>query len=171
MTNFPWYVVRVRSNFERVASVSFQEKGYETFLPVYLSRRRWSDRTKQVELPLFSGYVFSRFDANLRLPILQTPGVVSIIGSSVTGPLPVDEAEIEAVRTLLSSKVPVGPCPFLRVGQAVILDRGPLAGVEGLVLQIKENFRLVVSISILQRSVYAEIDRDWIKPVKALGAS
>src|ERR1700677_4474973 len=106
MTQFPWYVVRTRSNFERSVSLSLQEKGKETFLPVYRSRRRWSDRTKEIELPLFAGYVFSRFDPYSRLPILQTPGVVSIVGSS-TGPIPVEESEIEAVRALLQAGLPV----------------------------------------------------------------
>jgi transcription antitermination factor NusG len=161
---FPWYVVRVRSNFERVASLSFQEKGYETFLPLYHSRRKWSDRIKEVDLPLFPGYVFSRFNPNLRLPILQTPGVVSIIGSSATGPISVDEVEIDAVRTFLASKLPVGPWPFLRAGQPVTIAKGPLAGVSGFVVEVKTGFRLVVSISLLQRSVYAEIDRDWVTP-------
>lgn len=166
MTRFPWYAVRVRSNFERSASVSFEGRGYETFLPLYRSRRKWSDRTKEIEVPLFGGYVFCRFDQYFRLPILQTPGVVSIVGTSA-GPIAVDEQEIDAVRSILQAKLPVGPWPLLQEGQCVSVDRGPLAGVQGIVLEVKNGFRLVVSISILQRSVYAEIDRDWVRPVRA----
>jgi transcription antitermination factor NusG len=167
MDVLPWYVVRVRSNFERVAAASFHEKGFETYLPLYRSRRKWSDRTKEIDVPLFPGYVFSRFDTALRLPILTTPGVVSIVGSNATGPAAVPEAEIEAIRKLLQSKLPIGPWPFLSAGQHVVVERGPLSGVEGIVVQIKNGFRLVVSVSLLQRSVYAEIDRDWVRPVKA----
>lgn len=169
MEKFPWYVVRVRSNFERTATLSFQEKGYETYLPAYTSRRMWSDRTREIEAPLFPGYVFCRFNPYLRLPILQTPGVVSVI-SSPTGPIAVDESELDAVRTLLQAKLPVGPWPFLRAGQCVAVERGPLKGVEGIVLEVKSHFRLVVSISLLQRSVYAEIDRDWVRPIRAVCA-
>jgi transcription antitermination factor NusG len=164
----PWYVVVVRANFERVTSLRFQEKGYETYLPLYRARRKWSDRRKEVEVPLFAGYTFCRFDAAHRLPILQTPGVVSIVGTKATGPIPVDEAEINAVRAMLDSELPVGPWPFLREGNFVTVERGPLAGVEGIVVEVKSNFRLVVSVSLLQRSVYAEIDRDWVVPRAAI---
>jgi transcription antitermination factor NusG len=160
----PWYVVVVRTNFERVTSLRFQEKGYDTFLPLYRAQRKWSDRRKEIEVPLFSGYTFCRFDAAHRLPILQTPGVVSIVGTKATGPIPVDENEIKAVRTMLDSELPVGPWPFLREGNFVSVERGPLAGVEGIVVEVKSNFRLVVSVSLLQRSVFAEIDREWVVP-------
>ena len=161
---FPWYVLAVRSNFERSASQSLADKGYETFLPQYRVRRKWSDRSKEIELPLFSGYTFCRFDSRQRLPILQAPGVISILGFTGTGPIPVDEAEIAAVRTLLDSNLPVGPWPFLRAGSFVTVERGPLTGVEGIVVEVKTKFRLVVSVSLLQRSVSVEIDRDWVVP-------
>jgi transcription antitermination factor NusG len=164
----PWYVVVVRANFERVSSLRFQEKGYETYLPLYRARRKWSDRSKEVEVPLFAGYTFCRFDADHRLPILQTPGVKSIVGTKTTGPIPVDETEINAVRAMLDSELPVGPWPFLGEGNFVTVERGPLAGVEGIVVEVKNNFRLVVSVSLLQRSVYAEIDRDWVVPRTAI---
>jgi transcription antitermination factor NusG len=166
IAKFPWYVVRVRSNFERTASVSFQEKGYETFLPVYRCRRRWADRVKQVDQPLFPGYTFCRFDAQKRLPILQTPGVVSILGSSL-GPIPVEDHEVESVSRMLASSLPVGPWPFLGQGQYVVVERGPLSGLEGLVIEVKAKFRLVVSVTLLNRSVYAEIDREWVRPTSA----
>jgi len=163
-SRFPWYVVRTRSNFERAASLSLQEKGYETFLPVYRSRRKWADRTKEIEVPLFAGYTFCRFDASRRLPILQTPGVTSILGHSTTGPIPVEESEVAAINTMLRTELPVGPWPFLREGQYVRVERGPLTGLEGFVIQVKAHFRLVVSVSLLQRAVYAELDREWIRP-------
>lgn len=164
MNGHPWYVVRVRSNFERIAVSSLNEKGYETFLPLYRARRRWSDRTKEIDVPLFSGYSFCRFDASRRLPILQTPGVVAIVSSAATGPIPVEDSEIEAVRTMVATGLPVGPWPFLSEGDFVTVERGPLTGVEGCIVQVKAHYRLVVSISLLQRSVYAEIDRDWVVP-------
>jgi transcription antitermination factor NusG len=161
---FPWYVVAVRPNFERSISLSFRDKGYETFLPVYRVRRKWSDRSKEIEVPLFPGYMFCRCDARERLPILQVPGVVSMLGFPGTGPIPVDEGEIDAIRTVLRSGLPVGPWPFLRKGSFVTVERGPLSGLEGIIIEVKSKCRLVVSVSILQRSVCAEIDHDWVVP-------
>lgn len=114
--------------------------------------------------PSFSGYTFCRFDVSRRLPILQTPGVFSILGSSTTGPIPVEESEVATVRTMLEAGVPVGPWPFLCEGQYVTVERGPLAGLEGFVVQFKGNFRLIASVSLLQRAVYAELDRSWVRP-------
>jgi transcription antitermination factor NusG len=112
----------------------------------------------------FPGVHFCRFDVSRRLPVLQTPGVFSILGSSATGPIAVDESEIATISAMLKSGALVGPWPFLREGEYVMVERGPLAGVEGFIIQTKANFRLVVSVSLLQRSVYAELDRDWVRP-------
>ena len=163
-SEFPWYAVRLRSNFERCSSQILQEKGYPTFLPLHRTRRVWSDRTKELEVPLFSGYTFCRFDPQNRLAILTTPGVVGILESSA-GPIPVEESEIEAVRTLLKSGLPVGPWPFVREGQRVVVERGPFTGVEGLVASVKNRYRLIVSLSLLQRSVAVEIDRECVRPL------
>jgi transcription antitermination factor NusG len=158
-----WYALRVRSNFEWAVNAVLTGKEYEAFLPTYRTRRRWSDRMKEVEAPLFRGYTFCRFDATRRLPILTTPGVVSIIGSAA-GPIQVDEREIASVRGMVASGVVVGPWPFLREGQFVTVEHGPLAGVEGIIVSFKSQYRLVVTVSLLQRSVAVEIDRDWVRP-------
>src|ERR1700684_772011 len=93
-TNLLWYAIRVRSKFERVASLTLSGKGYEEFLPLYRSGRAWSDRAKQLDLPLFPGYLFCRFDVQDRLlPILTTPGVISILGFGRT-PVPIADEEI-----------------------------------------------------------------------------
>ena len=162
----PWYAVRLRSNFERCASQIFEEKGFTTFLPLQRTRRVWTDRVKEIEVPLFSGYTFCKFDPQHRLPILTTPGVVSILESS-NGPIPVEEHEIEAVRSLLKSGLAVGPWPFLQQGQTVVVERGPLQGTEGIIIQLKNKYRLVVSLSLLQRSVSVEIDRECVRPIAA----
>ena len=97
-----WYALRVQSRLSSLASTTLRGKGYEEFSPLYRSRRRWSDRTKELELPLFPGYLFCRFDVSDRLPILTTPGVIGIVGIGKT-PAPVDLDEIEAVRAILRS--------------------------------------------------------------------
>jgi transcription antitermination factor NusG len=161
---FPWFAVRVRSNCERTVMDSLISKGHETFLPTYLSRRRWSDRYKEIQAPLFPGYTFCRFDPTRRLPVLTTPGVVAIVGTT-NGPVAIDEREIESVRAMVSSGFIVGPWPFLREGEFVAVESGPLQGVEGVIVSVKNQYRLVVSISLLQRSVAVEIDRAWVRPV------
>jgi transcription antitermination factor NusG len=93
-----WYAIRVQSKFENFVSVTLRGKGYQEFLPVYRSKRRWSDREKEIDLPLFASYLFCRFDVRGRLlPILTTPGVISIVGAGKT-PVPVSDVEISLSR-------------------------------------------------------------------------
>jgi transcriptional antiterminator NusG len=160
----PWFAVRVRSNHERVSAIHLRERGYEEFAPSYQTERRWSDRRKRIEQFLFPGYVFCRFDVEHRLPVLTAPGVVGLVGFGKI-PCPVPDHEIEYVRSLIKSGLLVTPWPFLQVGQQVVIEHGPLTGVEGILQQVKGKFRLVVSINMLQRSVSTEIDRDWVRPI------
>lgn len=160
----PWYAIRVRSKFEAVTSAGLAGKGYEPFLPLYRARRRWSDRMKEIDAPLFPGYVFCRFDAGTRLPILKTPGVISVVGYG-REPAPLNEAEIAAIRAIIASGLPAIPWPYLRAGNRVLIEWGPLAGVEGIVLGVKKELRLIVSVTMLQRSVSVEVDRDWVRPL------
>ena len=162
----PWYALRVRSNHERVAAMHLREQGYEEFCPAYRSERQWSDRKKTIEQFLFPGYVFCRLNPDDRLPVLMMPGVVNVVGFG-SRPAAIPDQEIEHVRTMVRSGLLVTPWPFLSVGQTVVLERGPLAGVEGILQQIKKTFRLVVSVQLLQRSVSTEVDRAWVRPVTA----
>jgi transcription antitermination factor NusG len=159
-----WYALHVRTRFEKVVARNLQGKGYEEFLPLYKRVSRWSDRTKEIELPLFPGYVFCRFNPHDRLPVLTVPGVNAIVGIG-KNLLPVQESEIDAVRTVLKSGAYCEPWPFLEVGQRVFVEYGPLAGTEGLVTMVKNSCRLVISVNMLQRSVAVEIDRDCLKPI------
>jgi transcription antitermination factor NusG len=149
------------SNCEKVASAVLEGKGYEQYLPLHRVRRRRSDRVVQTELPLFPGYVFCRFDATQRLPIMTTPGVVSILGFGKT-PVPVPDSEIEAIQTIVRSGMAAEPCSFPQEGQEIRVHRGSLEGLEGILLKKKTEWRMVVSLTILQRSLSVEIDRDSI---------
>jgi transcription antitermination factor NusG len=160
-----WYALRVQSRLGIVASTTLRGKGYEEFLPLYRSRRRWSDRIKELELPLFPGYLFCRFDVNHRLmPILTTPGVIGIVGAGKI-PVPVGEDEIAAIRVILRSGLAAQPWPSLSVGSKVYIEGGPLAGVEGIITNTDKVYRLIVSVSLLQRSVGVEINREWARPI------
>jgi transcription antitermination factor NusG len=161
----PWYALRIQSRLASLASTTLRGKGYEEFLPLYRSRRRWSDRIKEIQLPLFPGYLFCRFDVGDRLmPILTTPGVVGIVGAGKI-PVPVDLDEIEAVRAILRSGLAAQPWPSLAVGSEVYIEHGPLAGLEGIITNTDKVYRLIVSVSLLQRSVAVEIDREWARPI------
>ena len=162
-----WFAVTVRPQHEKTAAHAFRAKAIEEFLPLYCDRRRWSDRFRDVELPLFPGYVFCRIPPRARAAVLSTPGVRSIVGFGRT-PAPVPEREIQSIRAMVSSGLPVAPWPFLKTGQAVLIERGPLSGLEGTLLQLKDAWRVVVSVPLLQRAVAVEVDRDVISVVKPL---
>jgi len=159
-----WYAVRVKSNRELIVANGIDHRGYEHFLPAYQTRRTWSDRVTEIESPLFPGYVFCRLNIQLRLPILQTPGVVSFVEFGRT-PLPVEDHEIEALQAIMKSGLPAAPWPFLQAGQRVRMNGGPLRDIEGVLIEVKNRFRLVVSIALLQRSVAAEVDRESVTPI------
>jgi transcription antitermination factor NusG len=147
-----------------MTALLLRQKGYEDFLPLYKVRRRWSDRTKEVEKPLFSGYLFCFFDPNIGAPIITTPGVIRIIGNGKS-PIAVSLEEIEVIRRLINSGLNTQPWPYLQAGQFVRIEEGPLQGLLGVILNIKNSYRMIVSVSLLQRSVSVEIDRDWVTPI------
>ena len=159
-----WYAVRVRSNYERVAAAHLRERGYEEFSPSYRVERQWSDRKKTIEQFLFPGYVFTRLHPHDRLLVLTAPGVVGLAGFGKS-PSPIPDQEIESIRTMVRSGLLTKPWPFLEAGQKVLIERGPLAGAEGILQDVKGKFRLVVAISLLQRAVSVEVDRTWVRPL------
>jgi transcription antitermination factor NusG len=161
----PWFALQVRSRYESVAATLLSGKGYEWFLPTYWSRRQWSDRIKQIELPLFPGYLFCRFDPHDRFPILTIPAVISIVGIA-KNPTPVDETEIASLRLIVNSGVPHQPWPYLQVGQRVRIEYGALYGLEGILLHFKGRHRIVLSVTLLQRSVAVEIDSAWVTALR-----
>jgi transcription antitermination factor NusG len=140
--------------------------GYEDFLPLYRSRTRWSDRVREIETPLFPGYLFCRFDPQKRLPILKTPGVIQVLGYSHQ-PIPVQETEIETIQALVASGIPSQPWPYLEVGDRVRIESGPLRGREGVLVEFKGKYRLILSVALLQRSVAVEIDAALVKADRA----
>jgi len=160
----PWFALRVRSNYERIAELHLRDRGYVQFAPSYKVERQWSDRKKEIDRFLFPGYVFCRLDYHDRLPVLTIPGVVDVVGFGKT-PASIPEEEIERIQRLVESGLLVKPWPFLEVGQTVLIERGPLAGMEGILAEEKGQCRLVVSVHLLKRSVAAEVDRTWVRPV------
>jgi transcription antitermination factor NusG len=159
-----WYALYVRSRHEKVVESGLRGKGYVAFSPFYRIKRKRVDRIAQVDVPLFPGYVFCLFDSLKRLPILMTPGIVGIVGPG-SRPEPVDDTEIASIRTLALSGQPVQPWPFLGTGQRVRLQAGPLVGAEGIFLRVKDEYHLVVSVTLLQRSVSVTVEKEFVTPL------
>lgn len=161
-----WFALQVRARWESSTTVLLSGKGYQTLLPTYKTKKRWNGRLREVNAPLFPGYVFCQFDAQKRLPILVTPGVIAVVGRGRV-PLPVDDGEIAAIQTLVSSGFRAEPWPYLELGQKIRIESDALMGLEGILINFKGNHRIVVSVSLLRRSVALEIDRSCVRPVGA----
>lgn len=165
-SDHPWYALRVKASREKSTACLLRQKGYSEFLPLYTECRRWSDRIKETAVPLFPGYVFCRFNAQRRLPILTTPGVLHAVGMAGV-PEPVDEHEIDALQAIVKSGLLLQPWPFLKVGQRVTIQDGPLRNVQGVLTEIKNQRNLIVSVTLLQRSVAVQMDRNEVRPTAA----
>jgi transcription elongation factor/antiterminator RfaH len=156
-SQFPWYALQCRLRKESQIADHLESQGLECFLPKYKSLREWSDRKKEVEQPLFPGYLFCRFDYTQRRPVVLTLGVLQVVGCGRT-PMPIEDREIEAIQIAVASGVPSQPWPYLEVGERVRIHAGKLSGVEGILVYFKGNHRVVLSVSLLQRSVALEVD-------------
>ena len=159
-----WFALTVKPRHEKAAELHLERKGIEAYLPLYQARRRWSDRFKQVELCLFPGYIFCRFGYERRLDVLNVPAVKTIVGFGEQA-VPVPDAEIDAIRSILASGRPVLPWTYLKAGQRVRITEGSLENLEGILVREKDAWRVVVSVELLQRSVAVEIDRDIVRPL------
>jgi transcription antitermination factor NusG len=159
-----WFAIYVRSHFERAVEQCLKGKGYAAFSPFYQTIRKRSGRTKILDLPLFPGYVFCSFNPHKRLPILTTPGIVNVLGAGNI-PEPVKLSEIRSIRTVSEAGQSVRPWPFLQQGQKVRIEAGPLTGTEGTLLRVKNQLRLIVSVTLLQRSMAVEVDQEMVCPL------
>ena len=164
-----WFALHVNSRKVNWIAAHLLGQGYQCFLPKYKALRQWSDRKKEIELPLFPGYIFSRFDPLQRLPILKTPGVLQIVGYRRT-PVPIDEQEIQAIQRMTASGLPRQPWPYLEIGDQVRVTAGALRGLEGILVSHKGNHRLVLSVSLLQRSVAVELDSSAVQSLRETSA-
>lgn len=159
-----WFALRVKSRAEKIVALMARNKGFDEFLPVYQARRRWSDRVKSVELPLFPGYVFCRLNPHHRLALLTIPGVLHLVGIGKV-PVAIDDAEMIALQSAVGSGLATEPWPYLEVGQRVRLEEGPLVGIEGILVGTSKQQRVLVSVTLLKRSVAVAIERRWVMPI------
>lgn len=157
-----WFALRVKSRHEHVVALAVQEKGFDEFLPLYERTVRWSDRFNTTPSPLFPGYLFCRLSAEDRLSILTIPGALYFVANG-RKPIPVDNVEIHALQLAVRAKLNPEPIAFVAHRPTLLVNGGPLAGVQGFLLETTKR-KLVISLSSLQRSVAIEMEPQWIAP-------
>lgn len=162
-----WWALYTRHQHEKVVADTLAAKGFEVFLPLYESVRRWKDRQKHLSLPLFPCYVFVRGGLGRRLAVMTTPGVHMILSRGDKVAI-IPEEEIQAIRLTMESNFRVEPYPFLKCGNRVRVTCGPLQGVEGILVRKKNLFRLVLSVEMLAQSVVVEINASDVEPASLL---
>jgi len=163
-TGMSWYALQVNCRKEASIASQIEGRGFECFVPTYKSLRKWSDRTKEINQALFPGYLFCRFEYQERQPIMTTAGVVQVVGNGRMA-IPVPDTEIEALQVAVSSGIPAQPWPYLKTGELVRVNYGPLSGLEGILVNFKGNHRVVLSVTLLQRSLALEVDLSWVSAV------
>jgi transcription antitermination factor NusG len=156
-----WFALAVKPRFEKAVAQGLELKGYETLLPLYKKHHKYGARSKVAELPLFPGYVCCRFDVLTRLPILTMPGVIRVLGVG-NKPIALADVEVNSLQMAITARLSVQPFPFIDAGQRVRINAGALAGLEGIIIGCKQRLRLVLSVTLLRRSVLLEIDRDQV---------
>lgn len=165
-----WLCLQVKSGGEFRSALGLKERGYETFVPVFEQKRQWSDRVKIVQVPLFTGYVFLRFNAGNSYSIVAAPGVLRFVGSGKM-PTPIEDSEIEALQITTQTGLLCGPCAFLEVGQEVGVRLGPLVFLKGKIVRFKNKQRLILSVNLIRRSVFVEVDGYEVVPIAAAFSS
>jgi transcription antitermination factor NusG len=165
-----WWALYTRHQHEKTVADMLATKGFEVFLPLYDSTRRWKDRTKLLSLPLFPCYLFVRGGLDRKLQVVSTPGVHMILyrGDQVAT---VPEQEIEAIQRAVDGPFRVEPHPFLKCGMRVRVTRGALEGVEGILIRKKNLWRLVLSVDMLAQSVAVEVHASDVEPCATQAAS
>jgi len=168
MSEARWYAAYTSARHEKRVAEQMAGRAIEYFLPLYGSSRRWKDRRVHLQLPLFPSYVFVRIPMRERMRVLKVPGVVHLV--SVNGlPVPIPDQEMERLRMGLSASLRAKPHPFLTVGRRVRIVRGPLEGLEAILLRHKGEARVVLSLELIQRSITVDLETDAVEPIAFRG--
>jgi transcription antitermination factor NusG len=157
----PWFALQTKPKNERKVERLLELKGYECFAPTYRLKRKWSDRTVQIDFPLFPGYVFCRFSSSTLGKAISTQGVIRIVGFGGE-PAEVAAEEIEALQLLAQSNILREPWRYLPDGTLALVESGPLAGVQGIICASENRRQLVISVTMLQRSVAIQLDENTV---------
>jgi transcription antitermination factor NusG len=159
--NVAWLALQVRPRFEKSVAAILAVKGTSVYVPHYLELRRWSDRVKPTHAPLFPGYVFCHIRDAERASVLTSANAIQFVGAG-RRPTPIDDEEMQAIRLIARSGLPKKPWNELKKGDRIRMCRGPLSGLEGTLETTPEGLRLVVSLTLLNRSIAVQVDREWV---------
>lgn len=158
MSSEKWYAIYTRARHEKKVASNLLDREIEVFLPLRSAISRWKDRRKEVQWPLFSGYVFVRIPLEMKIPVLQTAGVVQFVCSAQGMMTSIPDDQIDAIQKLIGSGLKYDPYPYLREGMTVRVKRGPLKGIEGILIGKRKKHLLVLSVDLIQQSTALEID-------------
>jgi transcription antitermination factor NusG len=165
-----WYAAYTKHQHEKRVADHFTNKGFEVFFPVYAVAHRWKDRTQMVTLPLFPCYIFLRTDLERKLDILRTPGVFGLVGNSGRA-TSIPDGDLDMVRRVTTDRTRIAPHPYVKTGDRVRVCVGPLAGAEGILIKVKNRYRVVVSVELLQKAVSVEVDFSVLERVSGIANS
>jgi transcription antitermination factor NusG len=156
-----WFALQTKPRSEKKVDNVLRQKGYECLTPIYRQRRKWSDRTVEIELPLFPSYVFCRIGPSVLGKAISTSGVIKIVGFNGK-PAEVAIEEIEALQLLGQSNLLREPWNYLPNGTPVLVETGPLAGVQGIICADENKRQLIISVTLLQRPVAIQLNADTV---------
>jgi transcription antitermination factor NusG len=157
-----WFAVQVEPRLTQPILAALGQKGYDAFTPFQTVVRNWRDRTSKSLVPAFPGYIFARMDLRFRLPVLTTPGVRGLVGYGKQ-PAPICEEEVEAIRRVMTSKLPAEPFPFPQTGDAVRFVAGPLAGLTGILIGQTKLNRVLIRVTLIQRALAVDVESGWVR--------
>ena len=159
-----WFAVFTTPRHEKRVAEHFRVREIESFLPLCQMRRQWKDGSKGImKIPLFPNYIFVHIGRSMRVPVLQVPGVLSIVGGGQET-MSVPESYIHCLQEGIQQGK-IEPHPYLTTGMKVRICSGMMAGMEGIVLRKKNDFRVVLTLEMIMRSVKVEVELDEIEPV------
>jgi transcription antitermination factor NusG len=161
-----WYAIRTRGRSEQTVDSQLCAHGLETFLPTYTEVHRWSDRRRNITLPLFPGYTFLRatVSAEIRSLVLRCSGVIDFV-NSLGRLLTIGDREIEDIQLLATRQIAFSPCAFVDIGTRVRVRGGALDGLVGILVGRNSDTSLVISLELIQRSVALRIQGYEVCPV------
>ncbi|UCC94925.1 MAG: UpxY family transcription antiterminator [Candidatus Omnitrophota bacterium] len=162
LNSFHWYALYTKPRHEKFVEAQLLRKGIEAFTPKVTLRRRWSDRNKLIQEPLFKSYCFARFSLQDRVKIVSQQGVLTVVHFNQQY-IPIDDTVIGSLKILSENRITLDPCPYLKVGDRAVIRKGPLKGVEGLVIEKRNrNTTLVISVNAIVSSVQCVVDIDCV---------
>lgn len=157
-----WYALYTRSRHEKFVESELLKKGIEAFTPKVTLKKRWSDRTKYVEEPIFKSYCFGRFCLKDKIRVVSQPGVVCMVHFNKNY-IPLQDSVVNSLKILVENELKIDPCPYLKVGERVAIRKGPLKGFEGYIVEKRsKNTTLVVTVDAIASSVKCVVDMDFV---------